>query len=555
MVALLVGLSYISYERISRVNEELIDITAYLVPMGDAIATANLNALEQEIHFERLERFCEIDPPDKDRIALELAAWETRGVRADAALDRAMALANESIEHSTVLLDVIEFARLQPTIAMLKETHGRQREEAREIIRRLERGDRATAHILAERLDVARDDLETRSQAVLVSLNEFSARSIHTAAVHEQDAIRSSWILVAVAAVLGLAFAGAVTAGLVRPVKSLLVGTAEVERGNFAVAVPVLSGDEVGELTQIFNSMVRGIDETKRIKASFGQYVDPRIVDGLIEQTSAMADRPVKQVMTVFFSDVAGFSKISEHLTAEALVKLINQYLTLACEPITGSQGVIDKFIGDAVVAFWGPPFVDQSTHAETACLAALAQLDQVERLNQMMPDLMGIRQGLPRVDVRIGLATGELLMGNIGSEQSKAYTVMGDAVALAEELESASKIYGTRILITEETRNRAADSIEVRELDFICPAGQTEVLRVFELLAAGGSLDEQALMCRDRFAAGLAAYRGRDWDAAQAAFEWCLDRSEDRASKVFLERVALLRRDPPGPEWNGVWS
>ena len=167
----------------------------------------------------------------------------------------------------------------------------------------------------------------------------------------------------------------------------------------------------------------------------------------------------------------------------------------------------------------------------------------------------MGIRQGLPRVDVRIGLATGELLMGNIGSEQSKAYTVAGAVVELAEELEGANKAYGTRILITEETRRQAAASIEVREIDFVPHAGQDGRLRVFELLGASGSLDEGTRALLDCFAKGLEAYRNRDWDGAQAAFEQCLERTDDQAARVFLERIAALRSDPPAPEWNGVWS
>ena len=338
MIALLVLLSYIGYERIGRVNNELIDITAYLVPISDAVATADLLALEQEIHLERIERFCEIDPFDAERVAREMAVWEALGVQVDAQLDQAMALAEKSIEHSDVLLDIIEFARLQPTIAALKEAYGQQRHVAREIIRLLESGDKTTAHILASRLDLAQDDLQVRSEAVLAGINEFMARSIHTTAIHEQEAIRSSWLLVVVASVLGLGFAAMVTTGLVRPVKSLLAATIEVERGNTSVEVANESQDEVGELSQIFNSMTQGIRETQRIKATFGQYVDPRIVDGLIEQTSAVGDHPVKQEMTVFFSDVAGFSKISEHLTAGGLVRLINQYLTLASEPITRSH-------------------------------------------------------------------------------------------------------------------------------------------------------------------------------------------------------------------------
>jgi class 3 adenylate cyclase len=555
MIALLAILSYMSYERIGRVNSELIDITAYLVPIGDAINTANLHALEQEIHLEHLERLCEIQPLDTDAFDREFAVWKERSKQADDALDRALRLANEGVEHAATTVDIIEFARLGPTLEAIKEDNRRQRASALEIVRFLQQGDKATAHLLGERLDIARTALDQKAQSVSAELNQFSQRSIHTAAVHEREALHYSWIMVIIAATIGLLFAAVVTLGMVRPVKTLLAGTSEVERGNLTIDVPVTSADEVGELTEIFNAMVRGIRETKHIKATFGQYVDPRIVDSLIAQTAAVGKHPVAQEMTVFFSDIAGFSKISEKLTPEGLVKLINQYLTLAAESITRSHGVIDKFIGDAVVAYWGPPFADAAEHAETACRAALEQMVQVGRLNQMMPDLMGFRQGLPQIEVRMGLATGALLMGNIGSEQSKSYTVMGEVVGLAEQLEGANKIYGTQILITQETQRQAAGKVEVRELDLIRCEGSSETMQIFELLGLSGGVAADTLARRDTFSAGLRAYRSQDWNQAQTAFEQCLDSGDDAAAKLYLDRVATLRRDPPGEDWTGVWS
>ena len=131
------------------------------------------------------------------------------------------------------------------------------------------------------------------------------------------------------------------------------------------------------------------------------------------------------------------------------MVRLVNEYLTLATAPIVETQGVVDKFIGDAIVAFWGPPFVDDEEQARLACRAALDQATQLRKLQRQLADIVGIRKGLPELGVRVGLATGELLAGNVGAEHVVAYTIMGRSVEVAEELEGANKRYGTSVLIT----------------------------------------------------------------------------------------------------------
>ena len=341
-----------------------------------------------------------------------------------------------------------------------------------------------------------------------------------------------------------------------RPVKRLIGGTREVEQGNLDVQVAVASRDEVGELADIFNTMVRQIRDKERIKATFGQYVDPLIVYSLIQQSGTVQDEGNRQMMTVFFSDVAHFSTISEMLTPEALVKLINQYLTLAVEPITHNSGVIDKFIGDAVMAFWGPPFADAEEHARLACYAALEQFDQLEKLCRRMPDLMGFRKGLPEVNIRVGLATGELVAGTIGSANSRSYTVIGEATEVAEQLEETNKIYGTRILMTEDTRQLAAEAIETRQIDWVRMQGEESPVRLFELLSRKGELEANMAEMRDIFEEGLRAYRDQDWDQAQARFETCVRiKPDDGPARVFVERVQILRKKPPGERWDGVWA
>jgi adenylate cyclase len=235
---------------------------------------------------------------------------------------------------------------------------------------------------------------------------------------------------------------------------------------------------------------------------------------------------------------------------------MMNQYLTLASESIRRHNGIIDKYIGDAIMAFWSPPFTNEDEHARLACFAALEQLLILNEFRRMLPDVTGFRKGLPNIDIRIGLATGEVIIGNIGSHISRNYTVMGDTVNIASRLESASKYYGTRLLMSEETQVMARDTIETRELDSIRVMGKSNPVRVFELLARKGELGWALADLRESFERGLAAYRNRDWDRAQADFAACLEINPgDGPSKLFVARLQYLRDRPPAENWDGVWS
>jgi class 3 adenylate cyclase len=294
----------------------------------------------------------------------------------------------------------------------------------------------------------------------------------------------------------------------------------------------------------------------ERIKGTFETYMDPRIVQTVIQQSTSIKTSGEKRVVTVFFSDMEKFTSISEQMTPAGLVNMINQYLTTASESIRRHNGIIDKYIGDAIMAFWSPPFTNEDEHAKLACFAALEQLSILDEFRRMLPDITGFRKGLPNIDIRVGLATGEVIIGNIGSHISRNYTVMGDTVNIASRLESASKYYGTRLLISEETQVMARDAVETRELDSIRVMGKSDSVRVFELLARKGELGRAVADLRERFDRGLAAYRNRDWDRAQADFAACLEIDPaDAPSKLFVARLQYLRDHPPAENWDGVWS
>jgi len=260
--------------------------------------------------------------------------------------------------------------------------------------------------------------------------------------------------------------------------------------------------------------------------------------------------------MTILFCDMKEFTTLSEGMTPAALVNLLNRYITVMSEPVRHNNGIIDKYIGDGIMAFWGPPFTGTEDHSGLACLAALDQLAGVVGFRAELPELTGLRRGFPEVDIRIGIATGDVVVGNIGSEQTRNYTVIGDTVNLASRLEGANKTYGTRVLISEETSRFAADLVETREIDQVLVVGKTEPQRIFELLGRKGEVASEGLTLRDAFGEALAAYRRKNWEEARAGFQGCLEIVPgDGPSKVFLSRIAQFCTAAPGPDWDCVWS
>jgi adenylate cyclase len=207
-------------------------------------------------------------------------------------------------------------------------------------------------------------------------------------------------------------------------------------------------------------------------------------------------------------------------------------------------------------MAFWTPPFSPGDGHAADACLAALAQQEAIVAFRRDLPEILGLRRNVPSFRVRMGVTTGEVVVGTIGSEEAKSYTVIGDTVNVASRLEGVNKVYGTSILLADDTYRLARQAVEVREIDLVMVAGKTEPIRVFELLAPAGGLAPADEEWRGLFAEGLAAYREADWDRAERKFVTCLGlRPGDRPAKVFAERIALLRTSPPPPAWDGVWQ
>ena len=292
------------------------------------------------------------------------------------------------------------------------------------------------------------------------------------------------------------------------------------------------------------------INQKKEIKGAFGQYLSPKVVDILVKDPSRLSLGGESRHMTAFFFDIAGFSKISEQLTPEGLVHLLNVYLTAMCDIIAQFDGTVDKFSGDAIVAFWGAP-LEQPDHARLACFAAI---DMQQRMEIMRAQLA--QEGMPSINVRMGLNTGEMVVGNMGSRQRMDYTIMGDAVNLASRLEGANKFFGTDTMISDATFCEVRDVVEARELDVLRVVGKVEPVTVYQLLARKGELGGNLARILPVYARGYADYRARNFTRAIERFREALAIvPDDGPSLTHLNRCRTYLRNPPPEEWDGVFQ
>ena len=289
--------------------------------------------------------------------------------------------------------------------------------------------------------------------------------------------------------------------------------------------------------------------EKRYIQGAFSQYLSPTVIEQIIENPSLLKLGGTRKEMTVFFSDVAGFSSVSEKLDSEALVRLLNEYLTAMTEIVLQHNGTIDKYEGDAIIAFFGAP-MDDPDHASQCCLMAL---DMAEKLAELQDKWEA--EGRPRLAVRMGINTGTMVVGNMGSDMRMDYTVMGDAVNLAARLEGANKEYGTSIMISEYTYASCRDDVEVRQLDAIRVVGKEEAVVVYELLGRKGELSSSQQEMLVAYNEGLALYKQRQWRPAVELFAGILEASpDDGPALTYMERCLDYQIRPPGKNWDGVY-
>lgn len=546
-------LSIVMERKVGRLLDEL---TNKYIPAYGNLARMNIRSLEQALALRRMVIARMQTPPDDAAYAANQKVFEEKSKEVVREAADARKLIVSIIEDTGTPSDNAGLARIDARIeTAIADLRRHMNEEGIALLAQLEARDFMAVRRSLTRIDDLRDEFSQKIDAMRADMLGQVRFSAGIVMGDQKQAILISAAVTALAAAIGLVFAILVSSGITRPVRRLLEGTREVETGRLDRSIDVTTSDEIGQLSAAFNRMIEQLRHNERVRETFGRYIDPKVVEDLIERPALALTEGQRRIMTMLFCDMKGFTTLSEGTTPQGLVKVMNRYLSTMSEPIREQRGIIDKYIGDAIMAYWGPPFVEETEQAKLACLAALDMTRRIPNLRRDIPELLGVRSIAQDCDLRIGIATGEVLVGSIGSEFMMSYTVMGDTVNLASRLESANKLYGTRILASEATVAAARGAIEAREIDRIVVAGQSQPQVVYEIMGRKGQTEPSAALLQTRYAEGLAAYRARRWDDARAAFNAALEASPgDGPSKAMVERVTVLKNNPPPPDWDNAW-
>ena len=291
----------------------------------------------------------------------------------------------------------------------------------------------------------------------------------------------------------------------------------------------------------------------RQITGLFGQYVPPDLVSELAQNPKAVTTQGESRDMTVLFSDIRGFTSISETLSPAQLTQIMNAYFTRMTQIIHDNRGTIDKYIGDAIMAFWGAPLADEQ-HVQHALNTALQMQLAMHELNQQF-----IAKGWPTLEVGIGINTGNMVVGNMGSNFRMAYTVMGDHVNLASRLEGLTKLYGAKIMVSESVKNKAPELL-FRELDKVRVKGKENAVTIFEPIGLKTAVSLHTTAALDLYNMALKQYRQQNWQQAEQEFKHLLQMDVEYGQTPVLYALYLARIDefkitPPPPNWDGVFD
>jgi class 3 adenylate cyclase len=557
LIVLAVITSILSMVMAARVGHLLDELNHRYIPAYSNLAQANIHSLERALALRQMIIAKMQNPPDETGYATHLKAFQA----IDPEIDREAQAAREQIaaiiDDTSTPSDNAALGRLDDRIdTAVNDLRHRLSEENAQLLQQLDARNFDEARRILEHADALRGEFNHKIDGIRADMLKQVQASATTVIREQQQSILISGIVTAIAAVLGFVFAMLIGSGITRPVLRLLEGTREVEAGRLDQSIAVTTRDEIGQLSSAFNRMIERLRQNQRVRETFGRYIDPRIAEGLLDQSAAAVTEGQRRVMTVMFCDMKGFTHLSEGVTPQGLVKIMNLYLSTMSAPIHAHRGVIDKYIGDAIMAYWGPPFIDEAEQADFACLAAIDMLSCVGTLRTELPELLGVRTIPADCDIRIGIATGEALVGSIGSEFMMSFTVMGDTVNLASRLEGANKAYGSRSLISEGTAKACGAAIALREIDRLVVVGQSQPQTVYEIIGGTGELTPEQALLRTHYAEGLAAYRARRWDEARQAFAAALEAVPgDGPSTALIARIDSFAQNPPPENWDGAWQ
>jgi class 3 adenylate cyclase len=432
-------------------------------------------------------------------------------------------------------------AALDPAIQMLADQGKAFAISARGLAAALGSDNEAAAKVAFEafvvRGQLLRESLGGLTDAMRTAMLDAAGR----AEEHEERVQFMVIVAAVIALIIGVIGTVVISGRITKPIRALVAGAKQVEDGDLDTTVAVTGRDEISSLSLTFNEMVAGLKVKEEIKDTFGKYIDPRIVERLIGDGALLDSN--KRSMTVTRSQYAGFAKFSEQSGPEQIVERINAYYSAMADEIADGNGVVDKMMGDTVLAFFGPPFTPGGNQAELACLSALRQTKW--------------RPANSPAEHRplIAIASDASIVGTMGSERTRSFTIMGDNVAVAETIASACRVFDLDILLNGATKADLGDQFITRHVDTVEVTGRSAAIELYELIGTRDEVGRDDLQFVADYEAALKTYKAMDFDRARDMFEACSDaRPDDQATQLMLERLDLMEMDPPEDDWSGAW-
>ncbi|MDF3818803.1 adenylate/guanylate cyclase domain-containing protein [Leptospira sp. 96542] len=342
---------------------------------------------------------------------------------------------------------------------------------------------------------------------------------------------------------------------ITKPVLQLLSATLEIAKGNFKIGIKPTTQDEVGLLTRYFIDMGKGLEEREKVKNILGSMIDPVVVQEAMVDLQALK-RGSETLITAFFSDVAGFSTISEQLKSADLAALLNEYLSAMTLILKKHEGVLDKYIGDAIVGIFNAP-VSVLDHELKAARASAEMILKLNDLREYWTRNNLYSKEAQTMDARIGLNSGLAKVGFMGTDALASYTMMGDTVNLAARLEAAGKDYGVNVLVTDPIRDKIQDEMSTRYLDLVRVKGKNEPVKIHELIGFKSMLEQNILESATLYEEGFSFYLNQNWEKAIQSFKNAEKTKgrKDKACAMLIERCEEYKLDSPGKNWDGVFT
>ena len=369
LIVLMLVTSILSMVMSSQVGVLLDELTNRYIPAYSHLARANIRSLERALALRRMVMTRMGTASDEETYAARLRDFEALDRKFEEEAETARKLINAIIDDPRTYSDNAALARLDVRIESAVTELRRNLDEGNtKLLKQIEAKDMAEARGTLEQLDSLRDAFNRKVDAIRGDMLTQVFFSTSQVISRQYQAIIVSGVVTLLAAVLGFAFALLVSSGITRPVRLLLAGTREVEAGRFDKTITVSTQDEIGELAAAFNRMTEQLRHNERIRETFGRYIDPKVVQGLIDRPEVAIDGQ-RRVMTIMFCDMSGFTAMSEGMTPRGLVRVMNHYFTMMSGPIRSNRGIIDKYIGDAIMAYWGPPFIEEDEPARSQAL------------------------------------------------------------------------------------------------------------------------------------------------------------------------------------------